>query len=229
VILGKRFIITYRQTQSDLVDYLKKDFESNFKLAGRTPGFIEFLLFQHCLYNYSRINLMNDNFLDELELCVMSGDISKDMQRISTAGYNILTLKKLNSNLHIILLMLVSKQSYTISEEARISLSEMLTETISIRDAIDSSRYLLDSIIASIDADASRKTSEIIRVLTITSVIFMPLTLITGIFGMNFHNLPGLESENGFLYSMLAMGFIIIGFLGILWHLGWLRPMQRKK
>jgi magnesium transporter len=222
VILGKRFIITYHQKQVDLIDYIKKDYEANFKLAGKTPGFIAFLLFQHSLYNYARLNLMNDNFLDELEFGLITGDISKNVQRISTAGYNILTLKKLNANLHIILLMLVSKQSYTVSEPARLSFTEILKETISIRESIDSSRYLLDSIIAAMDAEASQKTSEIIRVLTITSCIFMPLTLITGIYGMNFHTMPGLDWNYGFTAAITGMIGVALGFVYILKKLGWL-------
>jgi magnesium transporter len=228
IIIGKRFIITYHQDKVDLIHYVKKDYEANFKLAGKTPGFVLFLLFQHSLYNYARLNLMNDNFLDDLEFGMLSGGSLANIQRISTAGYNILSLKKLNANLHIILLMLVSKQSYTISAEARASFTEILKETISIRESIDSSRYLLDSIIAAIDAESSRKTSEIIRVLTITSCIFMPLTLITGIYGMNFQFMPGLDFEFGFILALGGMTAIAIGFLFILKKLGWLSAKVNK-
>lgn len=228
IIIGKRFIITFHQKDLDLINYVKKDYADNFRLAGQTPGFIAFLLFQHCLYDYARLNLMNDNFLDELEFGLITGNPSDNIPKISTAGYNILTLKKLNANLHIILLMLVSKQSYIVSELARASFINILKETVSIREAIDSSRYLLDSIIASVQAESAHKTGEIIRLLTITSCVFMPLTLITGIYGMNFHVLPGLEWEYGFYAAIGAMLAIAFGFLYLLKHLGWLGEPQLK-
>ncbi len=52
---------------------------------------------------------------------------------------------------------------------------------------------------------SSQKTNEVIRVLTIFSVFFMPLTFIVGIYGMNFHYMPELEWKFGYLFSMLIM------------------------
>lgn len=233
-IIGKRFVITYHQKEMDLIDYLKRDHAANFKLAGKTPAFIIFLLFQHTLYHYARLNLVNDNFLDVLEFGILSGNITENMPKIATAGYNILMLKKLNANLHIIILMLVSKQSYTISEDARASFNHILTDTISIREAIDSSRYLLDSVIAGIQADSAHKTGEIIQILTIISAIFMPLTLITGIYGMNFRVIPGLNWDYGFFTTLAGMGCIVLIFLGVIKYFGWIgrstkKPRRKRK
>lgn len=228
VIIGKRFVITYHQKNMDLIDYLKKDCASNFKLAGKTPAFIIFLLFQHSVYHYARLNLVNDNFLDVLEFGIISGKITENMPKISTAGFNILMLKKLNANLHIIILMLVSKQSYTISEDARASFNHILADTVSIREAIDSSRYLLDSIIAGIQADSAHKTGKIIQILTIISAIFMPLTLITGIYGMNFHVIPGLDWNYGFYATIAGMVAIVIIFLSTIKYFGWIGEKKMK-
>ncbi|MET0509338.1 MAG: magnesium transporter CorA family protein [Burkholderiaceae bacterium] len=63
----------------------------------------------------------------------------------------------------------------------------------------------------------SYRTAEIMRVLTVITAIFMPLTLITGIFGMNFEFLPGIHSRTGFYLTLAAMGLIaaaLIGFFG---------------
>lgn len=57
------------------------------------------------------------------------------------------------------------------------------------------------------------RTSEIMRVLTVLTAIFMPLTLITGIFGMNFDGLPGIHSPTGFWITLGVMGLIGLGML----------------
>lgn len=59
-------------------------------------------------------------------------------------------------------------------------------------------------------AAVSHRTSEIMRTLTLITAIFMPLTLITGIFGMNFELIPGLHSQFGFWYSLLGMGVVVV-------------------
>ncbi|MFZ6654264.1 magnesium transporter CorA family protein [Undibacterium sp. TJN19] len=59
-------------------------------------------------------------------------------------------------------------------------------------------------------AAMAHRTSEIMRTLTVITALFMPLTLITGIFGMNFEVMPLLKHASGFWYTMAAMGVIVI-------------------
>ncbi|MEN3363998.1 MAG: magnesium transporter [Burkholderiales bacterium] len=59
----------------------------------------------------------------------------------------------------------------------------------------------------------AHRTSEIMRTLTVITALFMPLTLITGIFGMNFDYLPLLKDHNGFWITMGAMALIVVGML----------------
>lgn len=228
VILTPQCIITYHQQAVDLVDYVMHNAHANFQLSGKSPAFVVFLLVQHCLYNYARLNLANDNFLDLIELGLLTGRKSEYMKKISISGYNILTLKKLNANLHIILLMLVTKRSYVVTEEARSALHHMLIDTLGIRESIDSSRDLLDSIIASTQANEAHRTGEIVQVLTIVSAIFLPLTLVAGIYGMNFEFMPELHWKYGYLYALGLMGAVALGLLGLLQYFGWLYTKPRR-
>jgi magnesium transporter len=59
----------------------------------------------------------------------------------------------------------------------------------------------------------AHRTSEIMRTLTVITALFMPLTLITGIFGMNFEHLPLLKDRSGFWITMGAMALIVVGML----------------
>ena len=59
----------------------------------------------------------------------------------------------------------------------------------------------------------THRTSEIMRVLTLITAIFMPLTLITGVFGMNFEMIPGLHSKWGFWASLAGMGTVVLVLL----------------
>lgn len=62
-------------------------------------------------------------------------------------------------------------------------------------------------------AAMSHRTTEIMRLLTLITAIFMPLTLITGIFGMNFDFMPGLHKAYGFWLSVAGMAVVVIGML----------------
>ncbi len=229
VMLGERFVITYRQRNLDLIDFVQKDCAENFKMSGKTPAFVLFLIMQHCMYYIARLNLANDNFLDDIEYNVLTSKGSAYLPKISIAGLNILLLKKLNANMHIILLVMVTKTNHVIGESARVFFNNMLENTLGIRESIDSSRDLLDSIIASIQAESMRQTGEIMRVLTILSAIFMPPTLIAGIYGMNFQSIAEYGWRYGYIYSLALMAGVTALFVGAFYWFGWVGKKKDAK
>ena len=228
VILGQNYVITYQQKQLDLIEFAKRDCAENFKMSGQTPAFVVFLLMQHAMYHCARLNLANDNFLDKIEANVLLEREAEYLAEISIVGLNILALKKLNANLHIILLVIVTKENHVIGAAARNFFNQMLQNTLGIKTAIDSSRDLLNGVNESIHAGSARETEQVMRVLTILSAAFMPLTLITGIYGMNFHDMPELNWHYGYYITLGIMGCILTGFLTLFYHKGWM-PRWKKR
>jgi magnesium transporter len=220
VVLGVDYIITYHRRPIDAVDYLKAACAENFALAGETPNFVAFLLLNRCLYEYAHLNLANDNFLDLLEETILAGD-DRTEENICVAGSNILTLKRLTTSLHIVLMLMTTKRSKFVSDAARVSYSEMLQNVIAVRASIDSSRDMLDGIVNSIQTRAANRTSDIARVLTVVSTVILPLTLVAGIYGMNFENMPELKTETGYFVVLGVMILIAAGLLAAFWRLGW--------
>jgi len=185
LVLSHDYVITYHRAPLRAVDEVKSSCEENFRLAGKTTGFIAFLFLNQCLYDYAHLNLANDNHLDILEAGAVSGDPGKLAEKISIASANILTLKKVVSSLQIILMSLVTKRNRFISDEARDSFSQMLQNALAIRASIDSSRELLGGITGELQGRAANRLSKIAGLLTIVSVVFLPLSLVAGIYGMN--------------------------------------------
>ncbi|MOA22565.1 Magnesium transport protein CorA [compost metagenome] len=82
----------------------------------------------------------------------------------------------------------------------------MLEVEITTEQVIDSANNLLSVYISL----ASQKTNEVMRVLTIFSVFFMPLTFIVGVYGMNFENMPEIKSPHGYAITWVVMGIVTI-------------------
>lgn len=222
LVLGADFVITFHDRPMAGVEAVKRDCVESFRLAGKTPGFVAFLLLQRCLYDYAHLNLANDNFLDVIEERLYAGSGEELATGMAVAGRNILTLKKLAASLHIVLMLLATKRSPFISNEARASFQEMLQNAQAVRAAVDSSRDLLDGILGAVQAAASNRTSEVARVLTVLSGILLPLTLITGIYGMNFENMPELEWTYGYPLAVGVMAAICLSLYRWFRKAGWL-------
>lgn len=74
--------------------------------------------------------------------------------------------------------------------------------------------------------EASFRTNEIMRVLTVLTIFFLPLNFIAGVFGMNFAHIPWLQQEWGFWLSIALMGFISIALFIYIALKGWLSPVD---
>jgi magnesium transporter len=227
LVLGADFVITYHRRPMQGVDEVKASCEASFKLVGKTPGFIAFLFLEHCLYDYAHLNLANDNALDLLQAKVRAGDHAGLADAISVAGTNILTLKKLSASIHIVLMLLGTKVSPFISPQSRASFNEMEQSASAVRAAIDSSRNLLDGIVAAVQTAAANRTSDIARVLTVMSGVMLPLTLITGIYGMNFHHMPELHGRWSYFVVLAVMAAVALGLVTLFRRWGWVERRRR--
>lgn len=70
---------------------------------------------------------------------------------------------------------------------------------------------------------ATQKTNEVMRVLTVFSIFFLPLNFLAGVYGMNFEHMPELHTENGYYYVMGAMALISLGIFIWVWRRGWMK------
>ena len=76
--------------------------------------------------------------------------------------------------------------------------------------------------------EASFKTNEIVRVLTVLTIFFLPLNFLAGIYGMNFEHMPLLKEYNGFWFALGFMAFICFGLLYYVSRKGWLAPPPKE-
>ncbi|MNL39372.1 Magnesium transport protein CorA [compost metagenome] len=71
--------------------------------------------------------------------------------------------------------------------------------------------------------EASFRTNEVMRVLTLVSIFFLPLNFIAGVYGMNFENMPELHHENGYFWTLTFMALVALGIAIWIFRKGWLK------
>lgn len=222
VVLGDRLVLTFHRRPIDAVEAVREACPDAFRLAGRSPAFVVFLLLQDWMYDLAQLNLANDNYLDRLEELVIAPGETRLPADVGIAGRNILTLKRLTASLHIVLMRLGTRASPYVSETARRSFVLMLDNVVAIRGAVDSSRSLLDGILGAIQTEAANRTSEIARILTVISGVLLPVGVIAGIYGMNFQNMPELSHPYGYVGALGLMALVATVQLAAFWRLGWI-------
>ena len=129
---------------------------------------------------------------------------------------------------------IIRSESKLISKTSRTYFKDTYDHTMQIIDLIENYKDLTTSLIDMNLSLISQRMNEIMKVLTIISSIFIPLTFIAGVYGMNFafqdpqtgkilkNNMPELYYENGYLYTIGAMFIIAILQMIYFWRKGWL-------
>jgi len=105
--------------------------------------------------------------------------------------------------------------SSLIQETTRIYLKDVYDHTIQVIDTVETFRDMLSGMLDVYLSSISNKMNEIMKVLTIIATIFIPLTFIAGVYGMNFENMPELKWDWGYRvvwFVMLLMGISMLAY-----------------
>jgi magnesium transporter len=102
-------------------------------------------------------------------------------------------------------------------------LRDVYEHTVYVAESLDAIRDLIAGLMDIFVTSLSNRINLQIRLLTVITTIFMPLTLLTGIFGMNFKYIPLLQWEGSFYLLMGFMLTIVLGLLIVFWRIRWLR------
>ncbi len=117
---------------------------------------------------------------------------------------------------------LIRDGSTLISNEVSIYLRDCYDHTVQVMDLVENYRELASSLMDVYLSAVSNKMNEIMKLLTVFSWIFFPLTFIAGIYGMNFKYMPGLNLRWGFWICIFVMVCIATGLILFFWQRGWL-------
>jgi magnesium transporter len=131
---------------------------------------------------------------------------------------------------------MIRSENPLITAEVKLFLRDAYDHCIQAMDLIENYKEVTSSIIDLYLSMVSNRMNEIMKVLTIISVIFIPLTFIAGIYGMNFarqddkghvipDNMPELYWSHGYVYALVLMFFIAVTLVAIFWKKGWFNKL----
>jgi magnesium transporter len=159
--------------------------------------------------------------IEKLEDAVFARPRNAHIASLLSVKRNILELRRWTNKQREVLLRLGRREFALISAEAALLFRDVHDHLVRINDLLESFRDLLTSIQDAYLSAVSNRTNDIMRFLTLFSTIMMPLTVLTGVYGMNFDHMPELRSYYGYPLVVLAMLVIAGSMLLYFRHRGW--------
>jgi magnesium transporter len=221
-IIGKDFIITTRYTNVDAIMEFSKVFEVESILdksnMSEHAGFVFFYMIQNL---YKNLNNRLDNVRDvlgDIENQIFEGNERQMVQELSKLNRLLLNYKE-STNLHQEILEsfeVAGKKFFGADFEYH--LRSITGEYYKVRSAMEGAKEYLNELRDTNDSLLSTKQNEVMKILTITNFIFLPLALLAGIFSMNTVSTPIVGQPNDFWILALSMA-VIAGFLFLFFKL----------
>ena len=193
LLLGDNFLLTFLESEPDYFETVNSRINSDFK-----SDKIFYLILDFIVDNYFLIlDTLSEKIeaLDEILISNLRGNFSLKLKEIRQ---NIMYFRRAVRPLRDIMRQLCQDESEYISDKSRLYLRDVYDHVLRIQEEIET---LNETVSVSFDiylSSQSNRLNEIMKILTVISTIFIPLTFIAGVYGMNFHEMPELSWEWGY-------------------------------
>lgn len=200
IYITDKFCFTATSEAIPLLSEFIKSYPKSIKYA-KTSCFILFLLMDFAVDDYARVlfnfELVSDHLENELHKNhhTIYNDVMNVKQQVMYVKRNAIATREILSRIS-------GHKISVISEQCQTSLYNLANHNHMIVHEADSIRDMLNGLLDQIDNALMQRLSETMKILTIFSAIFLPLTLIAGIYGMNFHWIPELAWKYGYFYAL---------------------------
>ncbi|MFN2372925.1 MAG: magnesium/cobalt transporter CorA, partial [Cyclonatronaceae bacterium] len=214
LIIGPNYVISFQETPEDLFDPIRKRLTSS---TGRVrkmgADYLAYALIDTIVDNYFVILETLGEKVEDLEDELLKNSTESTMLAIHSLKRDMIYLRRSVWPLREVTAFLERGESKLIHKTTRIYLRDVYDHTIQVIDNIETSRDILSGMLDIYLSTLSNRTNSVMKVLTIIATIFMPLTFIAGVYGMNFENMPELQWHWGYPLVMLFMTGIAVSML----------------
>jgi magnesium transporter len=215
LVLGSNFVISFQEgIKGDVFNPVRERLRSGKgRIRGMGADFLAFSLMDAIVDNYFVVLEEVEERIEALEEEVVASPSAKTVQKLHRLKRDMIFLRKAVWPLREVLAALTRRESKLITEAVVVYLRDVYDHTIQVIDSIETSRDLLAGMLDIYLSSISNRTNEVMKVLTIIATIFMPLTFIVGLYGMNFKYMPELEWRWGYPAVLLLMVLTTIAML----------------
>jgi magnesium transporter len=223
LILGPHYVITFHEGNGDLFAPIR---ERLLRGKGRIRKMgADYLA-------YAIIDLIVDNYFVALETFSDKVEFLEDevvirpnpqtLREVHRFKNDMIMLRKSLWPLREVIARLERRESPLISDQLSIYLKDVYDHTIIAIEEVETYRDILSGMLDIYLSSMSNRLNEIMKVLTIIATIFMPLTFVTGLYGMNFKNMPELRWHYGYYGAVVVMGLIAVAMLWYFRRKNWI-------
>lgn len=214
-ILGQNYVISFQESEGDVFDTVRDRLRhGKGRIRTMSSDYLLYTLIDAIVDHYfSVIEILGDK-IEDFETAIFSGhandDVSKEIQNLKR---EILRVRRVIFPLREVISRIEKNDTNLIQDKTLTYYRDIYDHLIHVTENIDIYREMIWSLMDMYMTSISNKMNEVMKVLTIMASIFIPLTFIAGIYGMNFDYIPELHYKHSYF---ILWGVMIALFIGML-------------
>ncbi|WP_223649871.1 magnesium/cobalt transporter CorA [Hymenobacter psoromatis] len=235
IFTGPNYVLTFQDTYDDCLDVLRNRIRANFSQLRRKPvGYLAYALTDVVLDHYYPTMAAIGDYIEELESSIFNTQRERRLlSRILRIKKDVVRFRRLVYPERDKMSEILRLPEEVVPEEIKVYYRDAYDHAIQALDLAESYRDNISSLTDLFLSDQSNRMNEVMKVLTIISSIFIPLSFVVGLYGMNFQhedahghvlplNMPELYEPLGYPILLGALLLIVLGQVYYFWRKGWL-------
>lgn len=214
LILGSNFVISFQEREGDVFEHIRERIRTAKGRIRKTGSdYLAYCLVDAIVDNYF---LVLEKLSDKVELLedeLLPNPKPETLPAIQRLKRSLISLRRSVWPLREVVNSVERGDSALIKKATRLYLRDVYDHTIQVIDTIEALRDTVAGILDIYLSSMSNKMNEVMKVLTLVATIFIPLTFIAGIYGMNFKYMPELEWRFGYAVVWIVIGVVVVSML----------------
>ncbi len=209
IIFGSNYILSFQERERDVFNPIRDRLKNPAsRLRKNGVDLLAYSLMDAVVDNYFLILEHVGEEIENLEEELIVDPVPETLKAIQKHKRDMITLRRSVWPLRELINSLQRTESELINETTQLYLRDVYDHTIQVIDSIEAFRDILSSMVDVYLSSLSNRMNDVMKVLTIIATIFIPLTFIAGVYGMNFEYMPELEWRWGYPAVMLGMAMV---------------------
>jgi magnesium transporter len=222
IFLGKNYLVTVHSRPIRAIETAKRLWHEWSDRSEQGSGLLAYLLIDAIVDDYLPILDLVSDRMDELEDVIFGEFQSSAIEEIFTIKKKLLYMRRSITPLRDVFNTLLRREQPIFPRETHVYFQDVFDHLIRVADTIDTLRDMLSSTMDAYLSVAGNRMNQIMKRLTSISTILMSVTLIAGIYGMNFAFMPELGWRYGYVFALLSMVAVGLALYLFLKKVKWL-------
>ena len=211
ITLFKKEVLVFQELNEDVFDGVRQRLRGHLgRIRSKGADYLFFALLDAIIDNYFMILESISERMEILEEEVYQKPKPKTAHKIQELKKEVLRIRRDIAPVRELIGRLIDTEHPFITKDTKLYLRDVLDHCIEINESLQIYREMAMSLMEMYMSNVSNKMNEVMKVLTVMASIFIPLTFIAGVYGMNFDNMPELHMKNGYFVVLGAMFIILI-------------------